>query len=169
LSRQKRRVFAELIDEVRRSQSATDRFDQAVADALGLNRTDMRCLDYLQREGPATAGALAEATGLTTGAMTVALDRLERAGFARRVRDGADRRRVQVELMPAVASEVDRFYGGHLAESERLYQRYTVEQMELLLEFVRHSREFNELRAARVEQENRVAKEGRPPGGGSKP
>ena len=52
MSRDKRQVFDELIDEVRRSQTATDRFDQAVADALGLNRTDMRCLDVLEREGP---------------------------------------------------------------------------------------------------------------------
>ena len=51
MSSQKRKVFDELIDEVRRSQAATDRFDQAVADALGLNRTDMRCLDYLSARG----------------------------------------------------------------------------------------------------------------------
>ena len=90
--RQKREIFDELIEEVRRSQNATDRFDSAVAEALGLNRTDMRCLDVIQREGAVTAGHLAEATGLTTGAMTVALDRLERAGYARRVRDSRDRR-----------------------------------------------------------------------------
>ncbi len=51
MSREKRELFGELIDEVRRSQTATARFDQAVADALGLNRTDMRCLDALEREG----------------------------------------------------------------------------------------------------------------------
>jgi DNA-binding MarR family transcriptional regulator len=83
--RAERKIFDELLDEVRRSQNATDRFDQAVADALGLNRTDMRCLDVLHREGAVTAGRLAEMTGLTTGAMTVALDRLERSGYARRV------------------------------------------------------------------------------------
>jgi len=51
VSSNKRLIFAELVNEVRRSQSATDRFDQAVADSLGLNRTDMRCLDALEREG----------------------------------------------------------------------------------------------------------------------
>ncbi|MGO9750213.1 MAG: MarR family winged helix-turn-helix transcriptional regulator, partial [Solirubrobacteraceae bacterium] len=74
MSRDKRQAFAELIDEVRRSQSATARFDQAVADALGLNRTDMRCIDVLHRAGPITAGRLAEETGLSAGAMTTALD-----------------------------------------------------------------------------------------------
>jgi len=153
--RQKREIFDELIEEVRRSQSATDRFDSAVAEALGLNRTDMRCLDVLQLEGQMTAGHLAEATGLTTGAMTVALDRLERAGYARRVRDSGDRRRVLVELTPELASRTTEFYGEHVALSERLYQRYTLDQLELLLEFVREGRQFNDRKAAELEERNR--------------
>jgi DNA-binding MarR family transcriptional regulator len=155
MSRQKREVFEALIDEVRRSQNATDRFDQAVADAIGLNRTDMRCLDVLQREGPATAGRLAEATGLTSGAMTTALDRLERMGYARRTRDTADRRRVLVEITPQAFRSTSQFYGEHAALAERLYQRYSQAQLELLLEFVRGGREFNEDHAARVEKQNR--------------
>src|SRR5205823_1448634 len=66
MSNRKRQVFEELLDEVRRSQNATDRYDQAVADAIGLNRTDMRCLDIIDREEPVTAGRLAEAMGLTS-------------------------------------------------------------------------------------------------------
>jgi DNA-binding MarR family transcriptional regulator len=155
LSSHKRKVFKELVDEVRRSQSATDRFDQAVADALGANRTDMRCLDVLEREGQLSAGALAEQTGLTSGAMTAALDRLERAGYARRVRDSADRRRVLVEMAPRAAEDTGRFYGEHQALGERLFDRYTLEQLELLLGFVREGRVFNEEHAARVERENR--------------
>ena len=146
--RQKREIFDELIEEVRRSQNATDRFDSAVAEALGLNRTDMRCLDVVQREGPVTAGHLAEATGLTTGAMTVALDRLERAGYA-------DRRRVLVELTPELNSRAAEFYGEHMALSERLYHRYTLDQLELLLEFVGEGRRFNDRKAAELEQRNR--------------
>jgi DNA-binding MarR family transcriptional regulator len=161
VSRQKREIYEELIDEVRRSQNATARFDQAVADAVNLNRTDMRCVDALHREGPLTAGQLAEQTGLSAGAMTTALDRLERSGYARRVRDSADRRRVLVELMPR-AGELAAFYSGHAAYAERLYQRHSIEQLELLLRFVRESREFNERQAARLEQEN-----GRRPGRGS--
>jgi DNA-binding MarR family transcriptional regulator len=156
VSRNKRQVFEELLDEVRRSQSATDRFDQAVADALHLNRTDMRCLDALQRQGPMPAGRLAAETGLTSGAMTAAIDRLERSGYVHRARDQGDRRRVLVELTPKVADEVTRFYSGHLALSERLYQRYSGTQMELLLQFVREGREFNESQAARLERENRA-------------
>src|SRR6266540_2135715 len=151
MSSRKRQIFEELIDEVRRSQSATDRFDQAVADAIGLNRTDMRCLDVIDREGPIPAGRLADATGLTTGAITTVLDRLERAGHARRVRDAGDRRRVLVELTPEARRHANSFYAEQVALGESLYQRYTEEQLELLLGFVRGSREFNELQAAKLE------------------
>jgi DNA-binding MarR family transcriptional regulator len=156
MSSDKRRVFDELIDEVRRSQNATDRFDQAVADALGLNRTDMRCLDTIEREGPVPAGRLAEATGLTSGAITTALDRLERAGYARRVHDPTDRRRVLVEIAPQARERTYAFYEPHIALSEQLFQRYTQQQLELLHEFVRAGREFNEQHAAQIEQQNRA-------------
>jgi DNA-binding MarR family transcriptional regulator len=156
VSRHKREIFVELLDEVRRSQSATDRYDQAVADAIGLNRTDMRCLDVLGRAGQLSAGQLAEATGLTTGAMTTALDRLERTGFVQRVRDQQDRRRVLVEATPRAESEVGRFYAEHAALAERLYHRHSTDELELLLNFVRAGREFNEARAALLEQRNRA-------------
>jgi DNA-binding MarR family transcriptional regulator len=162
MSSQKRKVFGELLDEIRRSQNATERFDLAVAEALGLNRTDLRCMDFLQREGPLTAGRLAELTGLTTGAMTTVIDRLERAGYAQRDRDPADRRRVVVALTPLVHEGAARFYGGHLELSERLYRRYSREQLDLLLEFVRQSREFNEEQALKLELENRGDREEAP-------
>jgi DNA-binding MarR family transcriptional regulator len=160
MSSYKREVLGQLVAEVRRSQSATDRYDQAVADALGLNRTDMRCLDVIQHEGPITAGHLAEATGITSGAMTSALDRLEKAGYARRVRDAEDRRRVLVQLTPQAETIAQRFYSEHQAQAERLFERYTTAQMELLLGFVRAGREFNELAAARLERQNRAPREG---------
>jgi DNA-binding MarR family transcriptional regulator len=156
LSRDKRQIYAELIDEVRRSQSATARFDQAVAEALGLNRTDMRCMDVLQRAGPMTAGQLADETGLSAGAMTTAIDRLERAGFARRVRDTDDRRRVLVEATPAALEAAMSLFSAHISEAKRLYDAYTLEQIELLLAYVRHGREFNEEQAALLEQRNRA-------------
>jgi DNA-binding MarR family transcriptional regulator len=155
MSSSKRKVFEELIYEVRRSQAATDRYDQAVADAIGLNRTDMRCLDVIQREGPVPAGRLAEETGLTTGAITTVLDRLERGGFARRVRDPGDRRRVLVELTREAQHGAGDFYSEHIALSERNYRRYNEQQLALLLEFVREGRELNEREAAKVEAQTR--------------
>jgi DNA-binding MarR family transcriptional regulator len=154
VSRRKRDVFEQLLNEVRGSQNATARFDQAVADAAGLNRTDMRIIDVLDREGAVTAGRLADVTGLSSGAMTTALDRLERSGHARRVRDAGDRRRVLVELTETAQATND-FYSEHAAYAERLYQRHSLEQLELLLSFVRESREFNERRAAELEEASR--------------
>ena len=157
MSRQsrKRQVFDELIDEIRRSQSATDRFDSAVADALGINRTDMRCVDAIERAGALTAGQLAELTGLTSGAMTTALDRLEHAGFVQRVRDIKDRRRVVVTVTDKAHAIAGQFYARHLEMSERLFQEHTAEEIELVLGVTRRGRRFNEERAAEVEAENR--------------
>jgi DNA-binding MarR family transcriptional regulator len=160
LARRKREVFEELVYEVRRSQNATDRFDQAVADAIGINRTDMRCLDVISREGPVPAGRLADETGLTTGAITTVLDRLERAGLARRVRDPDDRRRVLVELTPEAFEGSVNYYAAHMALSERFYRRYTEEQLEMFLEWVREGRELNEREAAKLEARMRAQRGG---------
>jgi DNA-binding MarR family transcriptional regulator len=72
--------------------------EQVMAGRLGLARTDLGVASLLAMHGPRSAGQLAEATGLTTGAVTGCLDRLERVGFARRSADPGDRRRVMVTL-----------------------------------------------------------------------
>src|SRR5580693_1417405 len=74
---------------------------QAVASRLGLSSSDLECLDMIALRGPLTAGDIARATGLTTGAITGVIDRLERAGFAARAHDPADRRKVMVRALPA--------------------------------------------------------------------
>src|SRR5262245_4409010 len=97
-SESRRRVLlAALNDSFRQLSTATILFHQAIADRLGLNVTDHKCADILLRTGPVTAGELARQTGLTTGAITGVIDRLEKAGFVRRIRDADDRRRVIVE------------------------------------------------------------------------
>src|SRR4051812_25029573 len=90
-------LLAALVGELRQLSAATIMFHQAVADRLGLNVTDHKCVDLLQRNGPLTAGELAQHTGLTTGAITGVIDRLEKAGFVRRAEDANDRRRVIIE------------------------------------------------------------------------
>jgi DNA-binding MarR family transcriptional regulator len=73
---------------------------QAIADRLGLNPTDHKCLGLLVDAGrPVTPGELATLTGLTTGAVTGVVDRLEAAGFVRRTRDPEDRRKVGIEVV----------------------------------------------------------------------
>ncbi|MCX6047867.1 MAG: MarR family transcriptional regulator [Chloroflexi bacterium] len=86
-------------------------FSQVIAQKAGINSTDNECLDFLLLNGPATAGQLSELTGLTTGAVTAVIDRLEKIGYVKRERDSADRRKVIVvpnkekinrEIMPHV-------------------------------------------------------------------
>jgi len=72
-----------------------------LAQHIGINATDMQCLNILDVEGPVPAGRLAELTGLTTGATTTTIDRLEKGGFVERVRDPKDRRRVVVRQLPS--------------------------------------------------------------------
>ena len=86
-------LTADLFEERRVLGVVNDIADQAVADYLGINRTDARCLDIIGRLGGVSAGRLARESGLSTGAVTTVLDRLERAGYARRTSDPGDRRR----------------------------------------------------------------------------
>jgi DNA-binding MarR family transcriptional regulator len=88
-------------------------FQDAVAKWGGLNGTDLQCASLLMSEGPATPGELAERTGLTVGgAITTAIDRLERAGFVTRDRDPNDRRRVIVTAIPeAIFARFGEVYG----------------------------------------------------------
>ena len=136
--------------EVRRSQNRTDAYDEAVSDALGINRTDHRVIDRLDQEGPLTAGRLAELAGLTTGAMTAVLDRLEQAGFVRRVRDEDDRRRIHVELTDKVRQAVWQYYEPMMRLAAEIYGRYTDEQLELMLGFLQAANELSERELANL-------------------
>jgi DNA-binding MarR family transcriptional regulator len=94
----KREEIIQAVIEKRREMSTeTIMFHQAVADILGLHITDHKCLDLIHRYGAMPAGRLAELTGLTTGAVTGIIDRLEEAGYVRRTDDPKDRRRIIVE------------------------------------------------------------------------
>ncbi len=99
-SEKRSELLAAMPQELRRLSTATILFHQAIADRLGMHLTDHKCGDILLQTGPITAGELAERTGLTTGAITGVIDRLEKAGFVRRGRDSGDRRRVIIEPLP---------------------------------------------------------------------
>lgn len=97
ISLKRSELLASMRDEFRQFATVTILFHQAIADRLGMHVTDHKCADILLRTGPITAGELAELTGLTTGAITGVIDRLEKAGFVRRAKDPHDRRRVIIE------------------------------------------------------------------------
>lgn len=117
--------------------SATVMFHQAVAERAGLNATDHKVLEILEREGTLTAGQLAEVTGLTSGAVTSIIDRLERRGFVRRVRDPEDRRRVIVQ---PETEEVRRLMGHvfqpFLQDLVELFNRYSDAELVVLLDYI---------------------------------
>jgi DNA-binding MarR family transcriptional regulator len=115
-----------------------------VAEKFKLSRTDMRCLDLLGRTGPMTAGQLAEESGLTTGAMTFLLDRLEEAGMVRRRRDTDDRRRVWVELIPSAHKRMQRMQQPIVEEMREVAQRFKAEELAIVRDFMRETKEVFE-------------------------
>jgi len=113
-------------------------FHQAVADKLGLNVTDTRCFELMSRysQPPVTAGYLARITGLTTGAVTGVLDRLEKAGLVERFRDPADRRKVFVRPRPEAFRRFGRLYEGLASASLKLASSYSTKELELIKDYL---------------------------------
>jgi DNA-binding MarR family transcriptional regulator len=143
-------LIAELAGEVRRHQIAQDAFDEVAADVLGINRTDLRCMDIVDRGGRVTAGALALESGLSSGAVTTVIDRLEAAGYVRRVRDTADRRRVLVELTDKARRRAWEVWGPIAEEAGRTFADYDEQQLGFMIGFLRDAIEFLERHRARV-------------------
>lgn len=163
VSPEREQLYTELNYEVRANQRATDVVDELVSQLLGINRTDARCLDLLDQLGSMTAGDLAEASRLTTGAITAVIDRLERVGLARRVPDPSDRRRVKVELTEKAYRLATELMVEPMQEGwAPMAERYTDEQLRLILDFTRWGRELQErhaewLRARLEERRSRSA------------
>jgi DNA-binding MarR family transcriptional regulator len=144
----------ELLEEVasamRAYQRAVDQYDELVASRLGINRSDLRCLDLLHGAGTMTAGQLAAGSGLTTGATTRMLDRLERIEYVRRRPDSADRRRVLVELTPRARKLAAELYGSFDDAAAGL-SRYGPDQLALLRDFLNAGRGMYEQRTMRLQ------------------
>ncbi len=118
-------------------QQSFDTFDEAAAARLGLNRTDMRCLDLVLERGPIAAGELSVALRLSPAATTTVIDRLVRAGFATRAQDPDNRRRVLVtatDAAHAVDAEIFRPVG---MAGARALSRYDEETLAVILDFLR--------------------------------
>jgi DNA-binding MarR family transcriptional regulator len=143
-------VLDELGFQFRAMQTEFEDHDAAVGDLLGLNTTDMRVLDFLGRTGdpnafdsePTTAGDLARASGLTTGAVTAVIDRLATGGWVRRRADPADRRRVVVELTDQAVRRTMEIYRPLQERGRAKFDGYTIAELELVLRALRASREI---------------------------
>ena len=124
----------------REASTATVLFHAAIAARAGLAPSDIKTLDLLLRLGPLTAGELAEQTGLATPSITSLIDRLEKKGLARRVRDPKDRRRVIVEAAEEEAlKSLPPLFGGIQSAFQDLLERYSDGQLETVLDFMRRS------------------------------
>jgi DNA-binding MarR family transcriptional regulator len=151
MSREKKQLLVdELVHIARAHEAANDAFDEVAREKLGVNRTDLRCLNIIDNSGPMTAGRLAELSGLTTAAVTSVLDRLERAGYARRVRDQPDRRQVMVEVTPLLAERATPIWGPLGEEARSTLSRMSAEELEALIDFYRLGIELNERHIERV-------------------
>jgi DNA-binding MarR family transcriptional regulator len=123
---------------------AASDFNERVAQEFKLSRNDMRCLEILGRLGPMTAGHLADESGLSTGAVTNLLDRLEEAGMVRRRRDTTDRRRVWVELVPAAQKRLQHAQAPIVEEMRQVAQRFKAEELAIVRDFMREAKEVFE-------------------------
>ena len=109
---------------------------QAAADRIGINATDLNCLNILSFSGHMTAGELARATGLTTASITGVADRLEEAGFVRRERDASDRRRVVIRLvLDRALSDIAPVFLTMIRALEQTAARYTDDELRLIVQF----------------------------------
>lgn len=127
----------ELSRELRQFTELAASFFRAAAARLGMTITDLQVLDILERSGPSTAGQLADLTGLTTGAITGMLNRLEETGLVRRERDPNDGRRVIVQL--AKGQDETSIFAALGNVWDELAAGYDDEQVAFLLEFLKRS------------------------------
>lgn len=125
------------------------RLNIAVANQLGLGHTDLQCIGLLV-SGPAAPTRLAERLGLTTGAMTKVLDRLERSGYLHRSADPADRRRIVVTVSPERLAELGRYYAPIGEAFTRRFAAYTDDELRTVLRFMRDGREVADAEIDRI-------------------
>ena len=130
------RAVEDLMVGLRRVTGISVLVSQAMAERLGINATDLECVDFLLLRGPQTAGAIAEHSGLTTGAVTGIIDRLQRAKLARRARDRTDRRKVRVAATQDADARVKRIAAPVKAAMASVLKDYSEEDLRLLLDFV---------------------------------
>ena len=131
---------SELVRAVLRASSESSTmaifFHSAIAAQVGIGATEEKTLFSLGSRGPLTAGEISRHTGLTTASVTDLIDRLEKKGFVRRVRDTQDRRRVIVEANEDRLAEFTRFFDALSASFEPLLDNYTEEQLKAIADFL---------------------------------
>ena len=135
-SAERRELENEFLDAIRRSGSIMQLLGQVSADRIGINATDLNCLNILSFSGELTAGELARATGLSTASITGVADRLEEAGYVRRERTPKDRRRVVIRLvLERALQDVAPVFLPLVLGWQAVVTRYTDDELRLIVEF----------------------------------
>lgn len=124
--------------------SAAVRYQIAIADQLGMPPADVHAVSALLEFGPIGARQLADLMGMTTGAVTRLVDRLERGGYVYRDPDPGDRRRVVLRVVPKGVDEISQYYASMGTRWEAQVAGYSDAQLRFLLEFLRHGREYTQ-------------------------
>jgi DNA-binding MarR family transcriptional regulator len=144
-SSNKKSVAPALLHQLRHFIAGVILYNQQVADRLGMNPTDMQCIHLLELMGPLTPGRLAECTRLTTGGVTVVLDRLEKAGLLHRERNPEDRRSVLIHLEPGTLRQIEVQYAEINQQMDAFLAAYPERDLKTVLEFLT---KINTLRTA---------------------
>ena len=133
------RKIGELMREMRLMSSFDALFSQAVAERVGMHSTDIETMDLLNTLGPMTAGELSERTGLTSGATTRLIDRLERVGYVRRCADDKDRRCVIIEPVHENLDKLGAFFQPMHDGMTELWSRLSDSELDVIIEFARRN------------------------------
>lgn len=154
-------LLAELARELRQFNGLGASFFRAAAGRIGIPVTDMQVIDILESTGSATAGQLAELMGLTTGAITGMLNRLEEAGLVQRERDPNDGRRVIVQVVPGkdAMREINAVFASLGAAWGDIASHYDDEQIAFLLAFLTRSNAVSQKEIVQL-RETPVGEEG---------
>jgi DNA-binding MarR family transcriptional regulator len=156
--RHKKDLIVRLIAAFRDAGNQDGAIEGLAAERLGISPMDLRCLNAIENGGGLTAGELAREVGVTTGAVTGALDRLESAGYAERVHDPADRRRVRVTVTPYFLERAESIWGPLAADwQRRIGARFTAAELATIVEFLELTGEIG------GEHRDRLAEEGSAP------
>lgn len=147
-------VIARLGAVVEEYQAAVDDFDRESARLLGVNETDLRCLEILIQDVPeATPRLLADRLGLTTGSVTSLLDRLEKIGYITRSPHPDDRRKVIVRATETATARAWELIGPLVAEGqEQLAARYSEEELGLVTDFLSRARDLQRAHIQRLRE-----------------
>ena len=138
---------------IRRTGSLMQLMSQAAADRIGINATDLNCLNILSFHGHMTAGELARATGLTTASITGVVDRLEEAGYVRRERDPHDRRRVVIQLvLERAMRDVAAIFLPMMRDWQQMAARYSDDELRLIVDFYDRMEEVLRSHLARLRE-----------------